>query len=204
MTGIIEAIKGRTSANNFDATHQMTHDEIKELVALANETPTSFNMQNFGLIAVVSPQKKAELKAAAFGQPKVADAAVTFVVVGKMKGNETLPALIKPMLDAGAIDQAAFDGWIAKCNGMYAGKPQAQREEAIRSGGLVAMTLMYAAHAKGLVSGAMIGFMPDAVSKVVGLTDDEFPVMLIAIGRPAAGNWPRKVRRAIDEVVKFA
>jgi nitroreductase len=50
----------------------------------------------------------------------------------------------------------------------------------------------------------MIGFMPDAVSKVVGLTDDEFPVMLIAIGRPAAGNWPRKVRRAIDEVVKFA
>ncbi len=204
MTGIIEAIKGRTSANNFDATHQMTHDEIKELVALANETPTSFNMQNFGLIAVVSPQKKAELKAAAFGQPKVGDAAVTFVVVGKMKGNETLPALIKPMLDAGAIDQAAFDGWIAKCNGMYAGKPQAQREEAIRSGGLVAMTLMYAAHAKGLVSGAMIGFMPDAVSKVVGLTDDEFPVMLIAIGRPAAGNWPRKVRRAIDEVVKFA
>lgn len=203
MTAIIEAIKGRTSANNFDPTHQMTREEILEIVALTNETPTSFNMQNYRLIAVTSKEAKAALQVASFGQPKVGDAAVTFVVVGKLKGHESLPHMIKPMLDAGAIDQAAYDGWIAKCNGMYEGNPGKQRDEAIRSGALAGMTLMYAAHAKGLVSGAMIGFNPVEVSKVCNLSDDEFPVMTIAVGKPVAGNWPRKARRASESIVSY-
>ncbi len=201
MSGITDAIKGRTSANNFDTTHVMSDAEIHELVALTNETPTSFNMQNYRVIAVKSPEKKAALKAAAYNQPKVSEAAVTFAIIGKMKGNEALPALIKPMLDAGALDQAAFDGWIGMCNGMYAGNQAFQRDEAIRSGSLAAMTLMYAAHDMGLVSGAMIGFDPAAVAKELHLSEDEIPVMLIAVGKAAEGNWPRKVRRAVADVV---
>ncbi len=201
MISIIDAINGRTSANNFDPTHEMSDDEIRELARLTNETPTSFNMQNYRLIAVKQAAKKASLKLAAFGQPKVTDAAVTFAIVGKMKGHEALPALIKPMLDGGFIDQAAYDGWIAMCNGMHAENPAMQRDEAIRSGALAAMTLMYAAHAKGLVTGAMIGFDPAAVSQELGLTSNEFPVMLVAVGKAAGGNWPRKVRRPVDEMV---
>ena len=69
---------------------------------------------------------------------------------------------------------------------------------------MAAMTLMYAAHGKGLVSGAMIGFDPAAVSAECKLAADEIPVMLIAVGRPAPGNWPRKVRRAVADVVSFS
>jgi hypothetical protein len=38
MTDIFSAIHGRTSANNFDPTHVMTHEEITELAELANQT----------------------------------------------------------------------------------------------------------------------------------------------------------------------
>ena len=62
-------------------------------------------------------------------------------------------------------------------NGLYEGKDQFQRDEAIRSASLASMTLMLAAN--------------------------EVPVMLIAVGRAAAGNWPRKVRRSIDEVLSI-
>ena len=108
------------------------------------------------------------------------------------------------MLDGGHIDQAAYDGWIGMANGMYEGKDQFQRDEAIRSASLAAMTLMYAAHGKGLVSGAMIGFDPAAVSAECKLAANEIPAMLIAVGRPAPGNWPRKVRRALTDVVSFS
>jgi hypothetical protein len=37
-------------------------------------------------------------------QPKIGDAAVTFVVVGKVGGHKDLPALIKPMLDGGHVN----------------------------------------------------------------------------------------------------
>jgi len=204
MTDIFSAINGRTSANNFDPTHVMTHEEITELAELANQTPTSFNQQNWRLVAVNTPAAKARLKAAAYNQPKVGDAAVTFVLVGKVGGHKDLPVLIKPMLDGGHIDQAAFDGWIGMANGMYDGKEQFQRDEAVRSASMAAMTLMYAAYGKGLVSGAMIGFDPVAVSAECKLAADEIPVMLIAVGRPADGNWPRKVRRSVAEVLSFS
>lgn len=203
MTTVIDAIRQRTSANNFDPTHVMSREDITELVSLATESPSSFNMQNWRFIAVTSPEAKQRLKAAAFNQPKVGDAAVTFVVVGEVGGHQHLPRLIKPMLDAGAINQAAYDGWIGMANGLYEGKDQFQRDEAIRSASLASMTLMLAATGKGYASGAMIGFDPAAVSAECGLAANEVPVMLIAVGRPAAGNWPRKVRRSIDEVLSL-
>lgn len=203
MTTVIEAIRGRTSANNFDATHVMSREEITELVTLATESPSSFNMQNWRFIAVSSPEAKARLKAAAFNQPKVGDAAVTFVVVGEVGGHRHLPRLIKPMLDAGAINQTAYEGWINMANGLYEGKDQFQRDEAIRSASLASMTLMLAATGRGYVSGAMIGFDPAAVAAACGLAAHEVPVMLIAVGKPAPGNWPRKVRRSLDEVLSF-
>ena len=203
MTTVIDAIRQRTSANNFDPTHVMSREDITELVSLATESPSSFNMQNWRFIAVTSPEAKQRLKAAAFNQPKVGDAAVTFVVVGEVGGHQHLPRLIKPMLDAGAINQAAYDGWIGMANGLYEGKDQFQRDEAIRSASLASMTLMLAATGKGYVSGAMIGFDATAVAAECSLAANEVPVMLIAVGRPAAGNWPRKVRRSIDEVLSL-
>ena len=203
MNDTINTIKARTSANNFDASSVMSHEDIKALVSLVQETPTSFNMQNYRLIAVAGAEAKARLKAVAYNQPKVGDASVTFVVVGKLRGHEDLPRLIKPLLDAGAIDQAAFDGWVGMCSGMYANNDQLQRDEAIRSASMAAMTLMYGAQAMGFVSGAMIGFDPAGVAKEVGLSALEIPVMLISVGKPAAGNWPRKPRRDIAEVLEI-
>ena len=204
MNDVFSVINQRTSSNNFDPTHVMSVEEITELAQFANQTPTSFNQQNWRLVAVHTPGAKLRLKAAAFNQPKVGDAAVTFVVVGKIGGYKDLPVLIKPMLEGGQIDQAAYDGWIKMANGLYEGKDQFQRDEAVRSGALVAMTIMLAAQGKGLASGAMIGFNPVAVSAECKLASDEIPVMLLAVGRPAPGNWPRKVRRDVGTVVSFS
>ena len=204
MNDVFSVINQRTSSNNFDPTHVMSVEEITELAQFANQTPTSFNQQNWRLVAVHTPGAKLRLKTAAFNQPKVGDAAVTFVVVGKIGGYKDLPVLIKPMLEGGQIDQAAYDGWIKMANGLYEGKDQFQRDEAVRSGALVAMTIMLAAQGKGLASGAMIGFDPVAVSAECKLASDEIPVMLLAVGRPAPGNWPRKVRRDVGAVVSFS
>ena len=86
----------------------------------------------------------------------------------------------------------------------YEGKDQFQRDEAGRSGALAEMTIMLAAQGKGLASGAMSGFDPVAVSAECKLASNEIPVMLLAVGRPAPGNWPRKVRRDVGAVLSFS
>ena len=78
MTDVFSAINGRTSANNFAPTHVITPAQITELAQLTNQTPTSFNQQNWRLVVVSTPEAKDRLKAAAYNQLKVGDAAVTY------------------------------------------------------------------------------------------------------------------------------
>ena len=87
-------------------------------------------------------------------------------------------------------------------NQMYA-NPASQRNEAIRSASLAAMTLMLAAEAHGLVSGPMIGFDPEGVQREFQIPERYLPVMLVAVGHPAPGNWPRKPRLPLGEVLAY-
>jgi len=201
MTDTLSIIKSRTSANNFDPTHVLSTAEIEDLVSYAQHAPTAFNLQNWRVVAFSSKAQKEALKAAAYNQQKVVDAAVTFVVVGIKDGYKEIGRLAKPLLDAGAIDQAAYDGWVGMTVGSHENNPQLQHDEAFRSASLAAMTLMIAAQAKGYVSGPMSGFVPDEVAKVANLGPNEVPVILVAVGRAAEGNWPRKPRRALKEQV---
>ena len=43
-----------------------------------------------------------------------------------------------------------------------------------------------------------------AVRSPEGKTHDEVPVMLVAVGRAAPGNWPQKPRRPLAEVLDMA
>jgi len=203
MSSALEILKKRTSANNFDKSQTISEADIRELISYAIEAPSSFNIQHWRFIAVNDKPTQEKLKGVAYGQPKVADAAVTFVILGDLKGIEKLPDALAPMLKAGAIDQKAYDGWLGMANGMYKDNAQLSRDEAIRSASMASMNLMIAAQAKGYVSGAMIGFDPEGVKKVLGISDRYIPVMLIAVGPGAAGNWPRKPRFSVDQVLSF-
>ncbi len=199
----LETIKHRISANNFDATKTLSEAEIKELISYAIEAPSSFNIQHWRYVAVTKPEEKARLKAVAYNQPKVADAAVTFIVLGDLQAHERLPEIYAPMVAHGAMNQEAVDRIIGMANGFYANNPQAARDEAIRGASLGAMTLMLAAEAKGLVSGPMIGFDPEGVKKEFGISDRYIPAMLLAVGYAAEGNWPRKPRLSVDKILQF-
>lgn len=201
MSTIAELIQSRASANSYDTTRPLSDAEVAELVALATHAPSAFNLQNWKFVAVRSAEAKAKLHPLAYGQQKVLDAAVTFIVCGLLGEDELIASSLKPTLDAGIIDQATFNGWVGAAQGMYKGNATLQRDEAIRSGSLAAMTLMLAAQGKGLVSCPMIGFDPVGLAQAFGLSDTEVPVMLITVGHPGEVNWPHKPRKPITEVL---
>lgn len=202
MTPALELIRSRISANKFDTTKTLSQQEIRELVEYATQAPSSTNIQHWHFIAVTKPADKERLKQAAFGQQKVADAAVTFIVLGDLRGHEKLGNILDQSVKAGILDQQTCNRWVDMANESYA-NPLKARDEAIRSASLAAMTLMIAAHAKGLVSGPMIGFDPEGVKREFGISDRYVPVMLLTVGYPAEGNWPRKPRLTVEEVLAF-
>jgi len=87
--------------------------------------------------------------------------------------------------------------------GFYENKEQLQRDEAIRSSSLVAMTLMFGAVNRGWDTCPMIGFDPEAVSKILKLDEFHIPVMLLTFGYRKEDPRPRSPRRPVAEVVKM-
>jgi nitroreductase len=197
-------IESRASTNQYDPKRQLSDKEIADLVALATRAPSAYNFQNWKFIAVRSPEAKARLKAVSYGQQKVVDAAVTFIICGTLAAHEGLPHALQPSVDAGLLDQSMHAAWVAMAMQSHTGNPQLQRDEAFRSASLAAMTLMLAAQGMGLSTGSMSGFDPLGVAREFRLDVSEVPVILVTVGYAAAGNWPQKPRKPLHEVFAFA
>lgn len=114
MTPALELIRPRISANKFDTTKTLSHPEIRELVEYATQAPSSTNIQHWRFIAVTKPADKERLKQAAFGQQKVADAAVTFIVLGDLRGHEKLGNILDRSVKAASSTSRRATGGLTR------------------------------------------------------------------------------------------
>ena len=198
----LELIRKRVSVERFDPERTLDESEIRALVEDACEAPSSFNIQHWRWIAVRRAEDKRRLQAAAYGQQQVADAAVTFIVLGDLDGVDTLPEVLKPSVEQGVLTDSRAKAWIDMARKIYA-DPRTAREEAIRSCSLAAMTLMLAAEARGYGAGALSGFDPEQVKRDFGIGERYVPAMLLAVGYPASCDETRKPRLPLASVLAF-
>lgn len=201
---IKDLIESRISANHFDPSVPVSDEQVAELARLATLAPSAYNVQNWQFVAVRSTEAREKLRELSFGQQKVADAPVTFIISGTLRAQDQVAAALKPAVDKGILIQPVVDRWTRMAQGSMDGDERAQRDEALRSASLAAMTMILAAEGMGLASCAMTGFDAQAVHEAFGLGADEVPVMLVAVGHAAKGNWPQKPRRPLDQVLRYA
>lgn len=201
MNPTLSLIEQRASTDRFDTDHVLDIAEIEDLARLAARAPTAYNLQNWRFIAVRTAEAKARLLALTGGQHKVSDAAVTFILCGVLPDATVLEQRLQPSVAAGHMPPHMPAIWRDAAKAQYA-DPRMARDEAIRSATLAAATLMHAAQALGLASGPMVGFDAAGVADAFGLASYEVPVLLVAVGRAASGNWPQKPRRNLAEILE--
>ncbi|WP_051040898.1 nitroreductase family protein [Rhizobium leguminosarum] len=201
---VTESMLTRRATKYYDAAASLSGDQIRQLVRIGTSAPTSFHLQNWRFIAVRTAEAKARLRPIAWGQPAITDAAVTFVIIGKLADASTIPARLAPVVEAGIMPAHVVPEWERPARGLYDDQPQRQRDEAVRSATFGAAAIIAAASSFGLGSTPMIGFDADAVHREYGLGGDEIPVMLLTVGPERAGNWPQKPRMPVADVLSFA
>ena len=76
-----------------------------------------------------------------------------------------------------------------------------QRDEAMRSCGIAAQTIMLAAKSMGYDTNPMIGFDPQKVADIIDLPHDHVISMLIAIGKQIKSAMPRGGQLPLSDVV---
>lgn len=186
MADTFDTIRARRSVKHYDPSHRFTADELNQLIDLAMQTPSSFNIQHWRLVNVTSPELRKEIRAAAVDQAQVTEASLLFVLTADVKAWQKNPA--RYWVNAPKPVQDILVPWITP---FYEGKEQLQRDEAMRSVGLFAQTLMLAAKAMGYDSCPMIGFDADKVAALIHLPQDHVIGMMIAVGKATKPASPK-------------
>jgi len=192
----IEAIETRRSVKHFDPGHRMTETEIARLIQLAKLAPSSFNMQNYRFVLVRDPGLRKQIRADAWDQAQVTDAALLVILCADLEAHAK-----NPQRYWAHAPQEVRDILVPALTPFYEGKPQLIRDEAMRSTGFAGMTLMLAARELGYDSCPMIGFDAEAVAKLIRLPADHALSFMLAIGKQAKPVWPRGDRLPDSEVV---
>lgn len=191
-----QTIQLRRSVKQYDPEHRMTDDEINELLSLAMLSPTAFNIQHWRFVVVKDRELRRQIRAAAWDQAQVTDASLLIVLCADLKAWEKQPQ--RYWRDA---TPEVLEFILPAIDRYYRGKERVQRDEAMRSCGIAAQTLMLAAKAMGYDSCPMDGFDFEQVGKLIHLPDDHVISMFVVIGKGTQEARPRPGQLGLEEVV---
>jgi len=192
----LTAIHERRSVKHYDPNHQMSEAEIQTLMEHVILSPTSFNIQNWRFVIVDNPELRQKIRAASWNQAQVTEASLLVLLCADLNAWnrqperywKTAPEAIQKQLVPMIIQ-------------FYEGRESVQRDEAMRSCGIAAQTLMLTAKAMGYDTCPMIGFDPQVVAELIQLPEDHAIGMMITVGKALQPARDRGGQLPLSEVV---
>jgi nitroreductase len=200
-TGVLDtlaAIEARRSVKHFDATATMPDSDAKKLLELAMLSPTSFNIQNWRFVWVKDVEKRQAIRQASWNQSQVEEASMLVVLCADLTAAN---ASSNPSRYWHLAPQGVQDMIVPMISQFYENNEQLQRDEALRSVGMAAQTLMLAAKALGYDSCPMIGFDANKVAEIIQLPPTHVIGMLLPVGKALKPANPRSGPISFEEAV---
>jgi nitroreductase len=181
-----DAIRERRSIKHYDPAHQFTQQEFDQLIDLAMLSPSSFNIQHWRLVNVTDNALRTKLREAAFDQAQVTDGSLLLAITVDIKAWEKDP--MRYWVNAPKAAQDIVIPWITP---FYSGNEQLQRDEAMRSAGIILQTMMLSAKAMGYDSCPMVGFDFNKVSELIKLPSGYALAAMLVVGKATQPAWPK-------------
>jgi nitroreductase len=193
-----DAAELRRSIRRYDA-EPIPREELEELLRLTGLAPSAWNVQPWRFVVVETPELKARLQEAAFGQAQVGSAPAVIVLYSDAQDalahlDETVhpnyPAERRP-----AVAASVRDALMKK-------SPEEREAWAAAQSHIALGYLLLLARSMGYDSSAMAGFDPARVKALLGLPAHVTIPALVAIGRGAEEGFPHH-RHPVDRVATF-
>lgn len=191
-----DAIQARRAVKQYDPDFKMPQENIDKLLDLALQSPTSFNIQNWRFVLVEDQEKRKALRAAAWDQAQITDASLTLVLCADLKAWDKNPARYWKN-----APEETREMIVPMIGNFYEGREWQQRDEAMRSAGIVAQTMMLSAKAMGYDTCPMIGFDTDQVATLINLPEDHVVCMILVVGKGTKPSWPKPGQLPLSDVL---
>ena len=134
-----DIIHARRAVKHYDSEAVISDAEIAELKSLIRQAPTSFNIQNWRFVFVTDKALRAQIRAAAWDQAQVTEASHLIILCADVDAWKKSPE--RYWEDA---PKEASDVLVPMIGQFYDGREWQQRDEAMRSVGIAAQTIMLA------------------------------------------------------------
>jgi len=193
---LFTAIKSRRAVKHYDATSKMSEADFQKIMSAALLSPTSYNIQHWRFVRVSNPQQREEIQGAAWGQEQVTGASELLILCADTQAWQDRPE--RYWADA---SQEAQDMLVPMLQDFYRGREEVQRDEAFRSCGMAAQTIMLAAKALGYDSCPMIGFDSAAIGQLIKLPENHVIGMMITLGTAAKQANGRGGQLPLEQVL---
>lgn len=188
-------VEARRSIKQFDPLHEMTKDEVSELLSFTILSPTAFNIQHWRFVLVRDRELREKIRAASWMQPQITEASLFVIICADLKAWEKHPQRYWRN-----VPDDVRDGIVTAINEYYRDREQVQRDEAMRSCGIAAQTLMLVAKSMGYDSSPMDLSDFDEVAKLIQLPKDHVIAMFVAVGKGVREPWPRAGQLPLADV----
>jgi len=195
-----EFLAGRKSVRQYKRDHEISREEIEEILAYAAKAPSSNNFQPWKVFVIRSAEKKRQLKEFAFGQQQVEDASALFLIFGDKKAYD-IDELINANVASGILPADKVEGTRKQLETFFALNPMDREDEGVKlDTALFAMHLMHVVRAFGYESVPVRGINFEAAMEYLNISTDLVPVLLLPVGVATAEGYPH-VRK---DVAHFA
>ncbi|MET1177282.1 nitroreductase family protein [Peribacillus simplex] len=202
-TDFITVAKERRSVRQYDAEYVMTEEEIREILDIAIQAPSSSNLQPWRFLVIQDKQTQQELLPIANNQQQIVDASAVIAVLADIEGYKNAERIYGELVNKGIMKNEIKEPYVASILHNY-GNFSAEKalSVAMIDGGLVSMQIMLAAKAKGYDTVPMGGFDETKFVDAFNVPENFKPVMLISIGKGTKAGF-EKVRLPLDTVLTW-
>jgi len=193
---VTQALEARRAVKKFDLEFKISDADFKAFMDNVLKSPSSFNIQHWRFVDVQDDEKRAAIRSHAWDQAQVTDASRILLLCADVNAWKKDPAQYWDQSPQGVADVM-----VPMIGDFYEGREWIQRDEALRSVGIIAQSLMLLASERGYDTCPMIGFDQDEVSKIINLPDDHIIGMMIALGKRGEEPHPFGGRLDYSKVV---
>jgi nitroreductase / dihydropteridine reductase len=195
---ITSSLNRRFATKSFDSSKSISPNDLTTIKESLRLAPSSYGIQPWMFVWVTDTAKRAELRAAGYGQPQFTDASHLLIVAVKTNLIGAVQEYVDGMATASGQPASAFADFHNMMNGTAAQRDISwfQKQAYIALGfGLHTIANL------GLDSCPMEGFDQDAVDTALGLTERGLrSTVALAVGYATEPNPKPKFRFPVDQV----
>lgn len=171
MKTVIEGLKWRYATKKFDPTKKLSQEQLDLLLEAIRLAPSSYGLQPWKFIVVTNPEKREQLRAAAYSQPQITDASHLIVfAVDTNVNNEDIDKYIHAIAQTRGIPEESLKDFEGMMKGFVAGKtPEELTEWAARQAYIALGILISAGATEGIDIAPMEGFDPAKFDEILEL-----------------------------------